>query len=129
MTASQAAWILTAPETKLDDEQKRSREELCALYPEIEGASRLANGFVEMVREQKADQLAGWIDQTKHSSVRKLRTFAVGIADDFPAVKAALIYDWSNAQLEGQINRLKTIKRMMYGTAKLDLLRNRVLYH
>jgi transposase len=129
LTARQAAWILTAPEAKLNDYQKRSRAELCAVYPEIAEASRLANGFVAMVKERQADQLAGWIEQAKNSSVPKLKTFAAGIADDFSAVLAALTYEWSNAQLEGQINRLKMIKRMMYGRAKLDLLRNRILYH
>lgn len=69
LTARQAAWILTAPEAKLSEYQKRSREELCAVYPEIAEASRLANGFVAMVKEQQADKLAGWIEQARNSSI------------------------------------------------------------
>jgi len=129
LTARQAAWILTAPEQKLNEYQKRSRELLCDLYPEIAQISLLANRFVQMVKERKADELKAWIDQVKKSSVPKLKTFAAGLEADFLAVHAALSHEWSNGQLEGQINRLKVIKRMMYGRAGFDLLRNRVLYH
>ena len=58
----------------------------------------------------------------------ELRTFATGLKSDYEAVKAALTTHWSNAQLEGQVNRLKLIKRQMYVRAKLDLLRRRVLH-
>ena len=56
------------------------------------------------------------------------RNFALGIQQDYAAVRAALETPWSNGQTEGQVNRLKFIKRQMYGRAKLDLLRLRVLY-
>ena len=59
---------------------------------------------------------------------RELRTFATGLKSDYDAVKAGLTTTWSNGQLEGQVNRLKLIKRQMYGRAKFDLLRQRVLY-
>ena len=55
-------------------------------------------------------------------------SFAKGLTADLGAVRAALDYEWSNGQVEGQVHRLKLIKRQMYGRGKLDLLRARVLY-
>ena len=59
--------------------------------------------------------------------MKKLQNFAWGLRQDYAAVRAALAYDWSNGQVEGQVNRLKTIKHQMYGRANFDLLRQRVL--
>ena len=59
---------------------------------------------------------------------REFRTFATGLKSDYDAVEAGLTTPWSNGQLEGQVNRLKLIKRQMYGRANFDLLRQRVLY-
>jgi transposase len=127
LKAAQAAWILTAPESKLDDYQRRYRDTLIDLSPKIAEASNLAIGFIQMIKEQKADQLTGWIEKALNCEVSNLRSFAAGLAGDFNAVLSALVFDWSNGQLEGQVNRLKTIKRMMYGRAKFDLLQKRVL--
>jgi transposase len=57
-----------------------------------------------------------------------MKSFANGIKRDKAPVVAALEHEWSNGQVEGQVNRLKTIKRQMYGRGKLDLLRARVLH-
>jgi transposase len=62
------------------------------------------------------------------SKLQEFVSFARGLSEDYGAVKNALRYKWSNGQLEGQVNRLKLIKRMMYGRAKFDLLRARVLH-
>jgi transposase len=59
---------------------------------------------------------------------RDLQTFAAGLQRDYAAVRAALSEPWSNGQTEGQVTRLKLLKRQMYGRAKFDLLRQRVLY-
>jgi transposase len=127
LKASQAAWILTVPEEKLDAYQKRYRDTLCGLSPMAAEVSTLAKGFIQMVKEQKEDQLSPWIEKAKKCSASNYRSFAAGLVADYSAVKSALSFDWSNGQLEGQVNRLKTIKRMMYGRAKFDLLRKRVL--
>ena len=68
-----------------------------------------------------------WIEKAQKCSASKLRSFATGLTLDYQAVQAALSFDWSNGQLEGQVNRLKTIKRMMYGRAKFDSLKKMVL--
>ncbi len=62
------------------------------------------------------------------SKLKEFKSFARGWSEDYEAVMNALRYEWSNGQLEGQVNRLKLIKRMMYGRAKFDLLRARVLH-
>ena len=61
------------------------------------------------------------------SPVNELKAFARGLFSDFQAVKNALTLPWSNGQVEGQINKLKTIKRQMYGRAGFNLLRKRMI--
>jgi transposase len=72
-------------------------------------------------------QLDEWIVAAKTSGIEAMASFATGLESDRTAVEAALKHEWSNGQLEGQINRLKAIKRSMFGRAKFDLLRKRVL--
>lgn len=127
LSTHQAAWLLTMPEEKLNTYQKRYRCALYEKYPSIREASDLANGFIEILQDQKTDQLVEWIRKAQKCSISKIRYFAKGLENDLPAVQAAVSFDWSNGQLEGQVNRLKTIKRMMYGRAKFDLLRKRIL--
>ena len=69
-----------------------------------------------------------WLADAAASGIRAVQTFALGLAADGAAVRAALATPWSNAQAEGQIARLKLIKRQSYGRAGFDLLRRRVLY-
>ena len=73
--------------------------------------------------------LDNWLSQAMTCGVRELRTFAQGIQRDYEAVAAGIAERWSNGQVEGQVNRLKTLKRQMYGRAGFALLRARVLYH
>ena len=94
---------------------------------EISTAYTLAQDFVRMVRERTADALVDWIERATKSSVAELTSFANGLQRDLAAVTAGLSLSWSNGQVEGQINRLKLIKRTMYGRASFNLLRHRVL--
>ena len=82
-----------------------------------------------MVHGEGVDTLDSWIQRAWDPAVpREMRTFATGLKSDFDAVNAGLTTVWSNGLLEGQVNRLKLIKRQMYGRANFDLLRKRVLY-
>ena len=72
-------------------------------------------------------ELRGWLIEAQRSEIAEFVSFANGLTDDLLAVRAALSYDWSNGQVEGQVHRLKLVKRQMYGRGKLDLLRARVL--
>ena len=84
--------------------------------------------FGRIVRERSAVALDHWLEAATTSGVGELKRFAASLRRDYAAVSAALSLVWSNGQLEGQINRLKGIKKAMYGRGKFDLLRRRVLY-
>jgi transposase len=81
-----------------------------------------------MVRERAAERLDPWMAEVLVSPWRELKRFAQGLRQDYAAVKVALTSRYSNGPTEGHVNRLKLFKRQMYGRAKLDLLRQRVLY-
>jgi transposase len=87
----------------------------------------LVQRFDRMVRERAHDRLEGWLDDCASSHLGELISFATGMRADYTAIKAALSMKWSNGPTEGHINRLKMIKRLMFGRAKFDLLRIRVL--
>jgi transposase len=96
--------------------------------PDISVVYPLAQQFALMIRERSADLLDTWLDTCLNAGVVQLYNFAIGLQQDYSAVRAALETPWSNGQTEGQVNRLKFIKRQMYGRAHFDLLRLRVLY-
>ena len=125
-SARQAAWMLLRPEG-LEDEEKQAIELLCQLSPDLARAQQLALSFVEVVKERRADDLRGWLVNAHRSEVTEFVGFANGLAADLQAVRAALEHEWSQGQVEGQVHRLKLVKRQMYGRGKLDLLRARVL--
>ncbi len=77
--------------------------------------------------DRKGERLRAWIKSCKESGIIELSSYAKTIKRDYTAVKAAATYDWSNGQVEGQINRLKNIKRQMYGRASFEILKIRVL--
>ena len=83
--------------------------------------------FRSMVRDRDVTRLAGWMTRAKESGIEVLNGFVRGLELDRKAVEAALQYAWNNGPTEGHVNRLKTIKRQMYGRAGFELLRRRVL--
>jgi transposase len=125
-SARESAWLLLRPD-ELTDEGQQTVGLLCRLSPEVARARELALSFVEVIKERRADELRGWIVGAQRSEIAEFVSFANGLTDDFRAVRAALEYEWSQGQVEGQVHRLKLIKRQMYGRGKLDLLRARVL--
>ena len=127
-SANQAAWLLLKNPEDRTNEEDAFVEVLWQRCPEFKIAAEMAQEFAQMAHDRKAELLDGWIARTHGSEVpHELRIFADGLKRDFEAVKAALSLEWSNGQVEGQINRLKMIKRQMYGRAGFDLLRQRVL--
>jgi transposase len=92
--------------------------------PALATARSLLDRFHHMLRGRDMDALAAWIAETESSL---LQAFGRGIKADLAAVKAALSKPWSNGQTEGQITKLKLVKRQMYGRAGLDLLRARLI--
>jgi transposase len=123
----QAAWLLVSPPDNLTVEQTEDVKRLRQACPQIEQTYQLAQEFGELVREQQPDALQPWMQRALDSAMEPLRSFVFGLHRDLAAVKAALALPWSNGQTEGQVNRLKLIKRQMYGRANFDLLRLRVV--
>jgi transposase len=123
------AWLMLKERKDLNPEDRALMRTLFRRCPDLKLAARLGREFTEMIRHQRPDDLDAWIDRSQRVDVPKsFRAFAVGLKTDYSAVRAALTLSWSNGQVEGQVNRLKLIKRQMYGRANFDLLRLRVLY-
>jgi transposase len=79
------------------------------------------------MQQRSLEQLDVWIADAANAAWSELRSFATGLRDDRPIGRAALTLPWSQGQVEGQVNRLKLIKRQMYGRATFPVLRQRVL--
>lgn len=95
-----------------------------AALPALATARRLTDRFTDMVRNAREGALEGRLEEAESGL---LGAFTRGLRRDQAAVIAALREPWSNGQTEGQINRLKTLKRQMYGRANIDLLRARLV--
>lgn len=125
-SARVATWMLLRP-GELKDEEKPVVGLLRRLSPEVARSQELALSFIELVKGRRVDGLREWLISAQRSEVAEFISFANGVTADLRAVRAALEHEWSNGQVEGQVHRLKLIKRTMYGRAKPDLLRARVL--
>ena len=121
------AWLLVKRDSDLDQEEKQALERVKQADHMVAHAYQLAQVFQEMLREQQVENLLPWLNDAATSGIAALVSFANGIRQDLAAVKNALSLPWSNGQTEGQVNRLKFIKRQMYGRANFDLLRRRVI--
>jgi transposase len=122
LSSRQATWlVLQKPETRSADDQ-RLLALLQQTHPQVRVACKLAQTFVQMIRTRSASALEPWLKEAYESGVPELRTFATGIKRDQAAILAALTYECSQGQVEGQVNRLKLLKRQAYGRAGFDLL-------
>jgi transposase len=124
---SRASWLLVSEEDELTEEDKQALERMKQADGKIAEAYDLGQRFTKMVRERQHESLLPWLEDVARSKIDALAGFANGIKQDLDAVTNALSLPWSNGQTEGQVNRLKLIKRQMYGCANFDLLRRRVL--
>ena len=127
LSSRRATWlVLRKSETRTAEDQQLLLL-LQQAHPQVRTACELAQGFVQMIRERHASALESWLKEALESEVPELRTFATGIKRDQDSIQAALTHEWSQGQTEGQVHRLKLIKRQSYGRAGFDLLRHRVL--
>ena len=128
LSPRQCSWLLTnLDHPRVTDEQRGFLGRLSERCPAIAAAQHLALAFCRLVRERRAGEFAAWLEQVAQSEVAELQAFARSLVQDRKAVEAGLSLVWSNGQVEGQVNRLKTLKRQMYGRASFELLRARVL--
>lgn len=124
---SRAAWLFIKAPDSLKPEEKEALDRMIQASDNAAQVYDLGQQFVTMIRDSTSATLTPWLETVFKSGISALIRFANGIKQDFAAVMAALTLPWSQGQVEGQINRLKLIKRQMYGRAKFDLLRKRVL--
>jgi transposase len=124
----QARWLLLRIDDHLPPEQHAYRAALLAAEPAIVEAQRLTAEFCRLVRERDAAAFILWFQDAQRSALPEMREFAHVLERDRVAVENALRYAWSNGVTEGHINKLKLLKRSMYGRANFDLLRRRMLH-
>lgn len=119
-------WLLLESRSEFDDEQTATFARI-QQHPEVMRAIELAQQFQAMVRQRRPEALDGWLEASKESGIPELHSFAMGLQHEYASIRAALSEPWSTGQVEGQITRVKLLKRQMYGRAKFDLLKQRVL--
>jgi transposase len=126
-SSGRIAALLTKVPPTLTAAQRRHLEAFLRFCPQAHQLRRLVFQFRALLRWRRADKLARWMERAVASGFDSVAQFARTLGRDLKAVELAIESPWSNGPLEGQINRLKAIKRQMYGRAGFELLRARVL--
>lgn len=123
---SAATLALRRPEDR-SDSQHTTINELIKLHPQIGKSIQLFEWFAGIIRRQRDENIKEWIENAKDSGIPEIKGFAAKLIQDLDAVIAGIELPWSQGQTEGQVTRLKFIRRQMYGRGDFDLLRKRVL--
>jgi transposase len=121
-------WLLTRKRTALKQEEATRLDQLLSLSEEVQTIYSFLQSFLTMVRERQHKDLRSWMERAERSGIPELLSFVTGIEQDYDAVHAALRLPWSQGITEGKVNKLKTLKRAMYGRAGVPLLRQRLLH-
>jgi transposase len=119
-------WLTRHPAT-LTEEEKLRRKTVLDQCPQLEVAAQLISSFAEMLTTLDGGRLTEWITDAMTSGLPGISTFAAGLEGDFDAVTAGLTTHWNSGPVEGTVNRIKMLKRQMFGRAGFPLLRKRVL--
>jgi transposase len=127
LTPRRAAWLGLRRETQRTEAEAQHLAPLRAQETEVAEAVDLAAACATLVRQRQPAQLAPWLHRAATSTLEALQRVATGLYEDDEAVKAGVTLPWSAGPVEGPINRLKMLKRQMFGRARLDLLRRRFL--
>jgi transposase len=123
------SWLLRRAED-LDPRQQQLLADVRGHCSQLDRLADHVTSFAKMMTKRTGEQhLASWLDRVDADDQPELHTFATGIRQDLAAVTAGLTLPYSSGPTEGNVNRLKTVKRQMYGRATLDLLRKRVIHH
>lgn len=119
-------WLLIRRKDELDEDEQYLLK-LLLRDTKIAEIRTLAHKFMHMIRNQSVNEWDSWLETCCQSAVKELRNFAISLKRDKAAVYEAIRQPWSNGATEGHVNRLKFLKRQMYGRANFDLLRLKVL--
>ncbi|WP_233520264.1 ISL3 family transposase [Prauserella sp. PE36] len=120
------SWIMTDP-TDIDPVDQQRLDAILAASPPLNALAGHVRSFATMMCSLRGQDLEGWMTAVDTSGLPALRSFVLGLRRDQDAVTAGLTLPWSSGVVEGHVNRLKMLKRQMFGRAKPDLLRKRVL--
>jgi transposase len=127
LTPRRAAFLVLRRAETLPADETQLVQRL-AEQPELAPTIALAQDFAQLVRHRRPEQLDFWLEHAEQSDLAPFVRFARSLREDYDAVKAGVTYTASNGQVEGQINRLKMLKRQMYGRAGIELLERRFLF-
>jgi transposase len=127
-SARAVSCTLVCPPAKRAREAQMYLDQICSMDAGIARVHGLSQAFLAMLRERRGADLEAWITEATSSGIDELARFARGLQEDLAAVTAGLTLEWSNGVTEGQIHRLKLVKRQGYGRAGFALLRQRVLH-
>jgi transposase len=128
LTPHTASMLLMRRPERCGEAEHAAIAQLREVHQDIGVAVSFTERFVEIVRERQGIKLSKWLSDAEASGIREIQQFAYKARRDEAAVEAGCTLPWSNGQTEGQITKLKAIKRSMYGRAKFDLLRRRALH-
>jgi transposase len=120
------AWIMTRP-GDLDLADQASLDSILASSPELAALTEHVRAFARLMTGRRGRDLEQWMTAAAASGEPTLTSFVTGLRADQDAVTAGLTLRWSSGSVEGHVNRIKILKRQMYGRANPDLLRRRVL--
>jgi transposase len=127
LSSRSAAFLMILSPSKLTATQQQRLRQMNQ-HEELHRVYLLAQEFITLLKERQAEQLPDWLKRATESHCAELKSFVTGIGRDYAAVYAACSLSWSNGSVEGHVNRLKFLKRQMFGRAHLDLLRVKVLH-
>lgn len=119
--------LLYKPKEKIKDLSDKQLFQVNVEYPVYAKVINIVNQFRKLVSNKKVEELENWIEAAKELGIRGINSFISGIQKDLTAVKNAIVYDYSNGLAEGSVNKLKVIKRIMYGRCDFETLRKKVL--
>ena len=125
LTPRRATWLVLRREEQRTEDETQQLAQLRAQQTAVDEAITLAQDFATLVRQRQPAQLDPWLQRATTSTLEGLRRFAAGLYEDDDAVKAGVTLPWSTGPVEGHINRLKMLKRQMFGRARLALLSRR----
>jgi transposase len=127
-SARAVSFVMVSSAVRRSREAQTYLDQLCQMDARIARAHELTQAFLTLVRERRGRDVESWITAATDSGINALARFARGLRDDLAAVTAGLTLEWSNGPVEGQITRLKLLKRQGYGRGGFALLRQRVLH-
>jgi transposase len=127
LSPQQAVWLLLCPEAELTATQQTLRLQVLDANEEIRAAHKVVAHFRDLLRMRGHAQFTAWQQAAEASEVPEVRGFVASLHRDEDAVRAALAEGWNSGQVEGQVTKVKLVKRLMFGRANFDLLRRRVL--